>query len=67
MFTVHANFALPWIVTADQEERVMNRDDENRGQELIDLGSVSQETKGASFIDQDTDGQRLPVGGISDD
>ena len=45
----------------------MQRNDEQRDDELIDLGSVSEETRGASFISQDTEGQRLPLGGISDD
>jgi hypothetical protein len=58
---------LPQKFAADQEERVMQRNDEQRDNELIDLGSVSEETRGASFISQDTEGQRLPLGGISDD
>lgn len=46
----------------------MNRNDQNRDAELIDLGSVLEETKGGAPNLNDTAGQQQPFGGaLTDD
>ena len=46
----------------------MNRNEDYRDDELIDLGAVSVETKGAVLGEADLEGQpRQIFGGISDD
>jgi hypothetical protein len=63
-----ANFGLPRIVTAIQEEHVMHRNDQHRDDELIDLGGVIEETKGGAPNLNDTAGQQQPFGGaLTDD
>jgi hypothetical protein len=62
-----ANCELPRIVAADQEERVMQSIDEHREDHLIDLGAVTEETKGGSIVSNDSAGQQQGLPGLSDD
>lgn len=46
----------------------MQRTDDHRGDSLIDLGAVTEETKGLAGIREDTvEGQQFGPGGISED
>ncbi|RJG52379.1 benenodin family lasso peptide [Sphingobium terrigena] len=63
-----SNSGLSWIHTADQEEHIMQRNDQHRDDELIDLGGVIEETKGGAPNLNDTAGQQQPFGGaLTDD
>src|SRR3546814_1163308 len=55
-------------IAAISEECVMERNDDRNVDDLIDLGSVLEETKGASLAGSDTFNQRQPGGfGLEDD
>lgn len=59
---------LPQITVADQEERAMQRNDEHRDDDLIDMGSLAQQTKGQQDgINDFENGRQLALGGLSDD
>lgn len=45
----------------------MERNDEHLNDDLIDLGAITEETRGPSGIPFDTQGGLQAVGGISDD
>ena len=45
-------------------ERIMNHE---QNDDLIDLGAVTEETKGPGLVDNDTIGGKLPFAGLSDD
>mgnify|MGYP000028691563 CR=1 FL=1 len=45
-------------------ERIMNHE---QNDDLIDLGGVTEETKGPGLVDNDNIGGKLPFAGLSDD
>lgn len=45
----------------------MKKELDYRDEELIDLGAVTEETKGPGFIGNDGFGGKLPFAGLSDD
>ena len=45
-------------------ERIMNHEQKD---DLIDLGAVTEETKGPGLVDNDNIGGKLPFAGLSDD
>jgi hypothetical protein len=57
---------LPRMFAADHKERVMDRNYQQRDDDLIDLGAVSAETKGPPLQNEDTFGG-IVAGGISND
>ena len=57
---------LPQAFAADEKEHVMDRINEQRDEDLIDLGAASAETKGPPGVLNDSQGQLIGAG-ISDD
>lgn len=57
----------PRMVAATRKDNVMTHEIDRKRDDLIDLGSVVDETKGIGLVSDDQQGGQLPGIGLTDD
>ena len=58
---------IPRMTAAKRKDSIMNREIGHKSDDLIDLGSIVEETKGIGLVKDDQQGGQLPSLGLTDD